>query len=578
MKTLKDLFQLSDKASKNLEKGILAVTLTNIVTLLSVVVVVNIFSEILRPLENEEISWNKMWLMLGLGVVLAIINYFAARNDYRKTYVSCYTAAEDSRLRIAETVRKFPMSIFNSKSLAEFTTNIMGDCASIEHSLSHIVPPLIADAISATIVCICLIFFDWRMALSIFCTLPISFLIIYFGKKLQKKLSTKQLGDKLKASEKIQEYLEGIKLIKSCNLAGTKSVELEKALRNLKDSSINLEMKSGVVISVAQFIIQAGIGITVFVGTNLFTGGDIKLLPLLLSLVVVCRVYGPILSILTLLPMLEHTLVSTRRIKELLQVKTMEGEDSLPESCDIELENVTFAYEKTNVINNLSLKIPEGKVTALVGPSGSGKSTLTKLIARFWDVDEGKIKIGGKDIKNIEPENLMSLFSIVFQNVTLFNDTVLNNIRIGNVNASDEEVLRAAKLAQCDEFIQKMPEGYNTVLGENGNTLSGGERQRISIARAILKDAPIILLDEATAALDPENEIHIQAAISSLVANKTVIVIAHKLSTIVDVDNILVLDKGELAESGTHQQLILRNGLYARLYNLQEDSKKWKIA
>jgi len=416
------------------------------------------------------------------------------------------------------------------------------------------------------------------MAVSIFCTLPISFLIILANKKLQKKLSQRQLTDKLKASEKIQEYLEGIKLIKSYNLAGNKSVELEKALRSLKDSSINLEMKTGVVISVAQFVLQAGIGITVFVGTNLFTGGSIALLPMLLSLVVVCRVYGPILSILTLLPMLEHTLVSTRRIKELLAIKPMTGEETLPDAYDISLENVTFAYEKTKVINNLSLEIPEGKVTALVGPSGSGKSTLTKLIARFWDVDAGRICIGGKDIKNIDPENLMSLFSIVFQDVTLFNDTVLNNIRIGNVNASDEEVMRAAKLAQCDEFIQKMPEGYNTVLGENGNTLSGGERQRISIARAILKDAPIILLDEATAALDPENEIHIQAAISSLVEGKTVIVIAHKLSTIVDVDNILVLDKGELAESGTHTQLLLRNGLYARLYNLQEDSKKWKIA
>ena len=577
MKKLQYLFQLSDNATKNLHKGILAVALTNIITLLSVVVVVNIFTEILKPLDGKTVSWTNMWIMFGVGIVFMVLNFLAAKNDYRKTYVSCYTAAEDSRIRIAETVRHFPMNVFNSKSLAELTTNMMGDCASIEHSMSHIVPPLIANVISATIVCVCIIFFDWRMALSIFCTLPISFLIIFGSRKLQQKLSSKQVKDKLKASEKIQEYLEGIKIIKECNLGGAKFGELERVLRELKISSIKLEMKTGVIISVAQFVLQAGTGTTVFVGIHLFTGGKIELIPLLLSLTVVCRVYGPILSILTLLPMLFHTLVSTQRIRELFEIPLMDGEDKEINNFDIKFEDVSFGYEETEVIHNLSITIPEGKVTALVGPSGSGKSTMSRLMARFWDVNKGRISIGGVDIATVDPESLMNHMSFVFQDVTLFNDTVMNNIRIGNMNATDDMVREAARAAQCDGFINKLPNGYETILGENGSTLSGGERQRISIARAILKDAPIILLDEATAALDPENETEVQNAITRMIAGKTVVVIAHKLCTITDVDKIVVLDGGTVSESGTHEELMAKNGLYAKLYNIQEKSKKWEI-
>ncbi len=577
MKKIQELFQLSDNAAKNLQKGILAVTLTNIVTLLSVVVVVNIFTEILRPLDGGVVSWTNLWMMFGVGIVLMILNFLASKNDYRKTYVSCYTAAEDSRIRIAETVRRFPMNVFQSKSVAELTTNMMGDCASIEHSMSHIVPPLIANIISATIVCICIIFFDWRMALSIFGTLPISFLIILGSRKLQQKLSGRQVQDKLRASEKLQEYLEGIKVIKECNLGGTKFSELEKVFCNLKNSSIKMEMKTGVIISVAQFVLQAGIGITVFVGIHLFLGEKIELLPLLLSLTVVCRVYGPILSILTLLPMLFHTLVSTQHIKELFEIPLMDGEEKEIKNFNIQFENVSFGYEDTEVVQNLSVTIPEGKVTALVGSSGSGKSTMSKLIARFWDVKKGKIYIGGIDISTVAPECLMNNMSFVFQDVTLFHDTVMNNIRIGNMNATDEMVKEAAVAAQCDKFINKLPNGYETILGENGSTLSGGERQRISIARAILKDAPIILLDEATAALDPENETEVQKAISELIVGKTVIVIAHKLCTITDVDKIIVLDNGTIYETGTHEELMKKNGLYAKLFNIQEKSKEWEI-
>lgn len=311
MMNLKEMFQLSDRGAKDLKKGIFACTLTNLSLMLSVVITVQIFWEVLTPLTGGAVSWSKMWMLFGAGVVAVVIHFLCCKNDYRKTYVSCYTAAEDSRIRIAELVRKFPMSVFNNKDLTELTTNMMGDCASIEHSMSHIVPPLMANAISCTLICICVMFFDWRMGLSIFCTLPISFLIIFGSRKAQERGSQRQVKAKLKASEEEQEYLEGIRIIKSCHLDGERFSKLNDALKDLKKQSIHMELGTSVFISIAQFVLQAGIGITVFVGVHLLTGGSITILPLLLSLVIVCRMYGPILTILTLLPMLFHTLVST---------------------------------------------------------------------------------------------------------------------------------------------------------------------------------------------------------------------------------------------------------------------------
>ncbi|MDO4338461.1 MAG: ABC transporter ATP-binding protein [Eubacteriales bacterium] len=578
MTSLKEMFQLSDRGAKDLKKGILACTLTNLSLILSVAVTVQIFIEVLKPLSGGEISWSRMWLLLAAGALSAVINFLCCKNDYRKTYVSCYTAAEDSRIRIAELVRKFPMSVFNDKDLTELTTNMMGDCASIEHSMSHIVPPLMANGISCTLICICIMLFDWRMGLSIFCTLPLSFLIILGSRKVQEKASRKQVDAKLKASEEEQEYLDGIKIIKSCHLDGEKYSSLNHALKALKQESIRMELGTSVFISVAQFVLQAGIGITVFVGVHLLTGGSITILPLLLSLVIVCRLYGPILTILTLLPMLFHTLVSTQRMRELASIPIMEGKADVPiENYEISFEDVSFAYNKEPVLENVTVKIPEGKITALVGPSGSGKSTMSRLIARFWDVNSGKITVGGVDVKTLDPEYLMGYMSFVFQDVILFNDTILNNIRIGNMDATDEQVIAAAKAACCDEFVQKLPDGYNTMLGENGSTLSGGERQRISIARALLKDAPIILLDEATASLDPENEVLIQEAISRLITGKTVLVIAHRLRTIVDADQIIVLENGHVAECGSHNELVERPGTYRKLYEIQTKSQKWAV-
>ena len=329
--------------------------------------------------------------------------------------------------------------------------------------------------------------------------------------------------------------------------------------------------------SSASMILQAGIGITIFVGTILLTSGLIELLPLLMFLLMVTRIYGPILAILANLSSLLNLNVVTSRMRTLLTTPVMDGDGKTVPNCDIELSHVTFAYNQEDVIKDVSCKIPQGSVTALVGPSGSGKSTISKLIARFWDVQKGKITVGGKDIKSMEPESLMSYMSFVFQDVTLFNDTVMNNIRLGNPNATDDQVIAAAKAAYCDEFVREMPDGYQTVLGENGSTLSGGERQRISIARAVLKNAPIILLDEATASLYPENEFLVQKAIAKLVEGKTVIMIAHRLRTVVDADQILVLDNGRLVEHGTHDELMKKNGLYHKLFHVQQASLGWAV-
>ena len=352
---------------------------------------------------------------------------------------------------------------------------------------------------------------------------------------------------------------------------------LDKALLAMKKIAIKVEMAVGVFMSSASMILQAGIGITIFVGAILLTQGQIELLPLLMFLLMVTRIYGPILAILANLSSLLNLNVVTSRMRTLLTTPAMDGEGKTVPNCDIELSHVTFAYNQEDVIKDVSCKIPQGSVTALVGPSGSGKSTISKLIARFWDVQQGKITVGGKDIKSMEPESLMSYMSFVFQDVTLFNDTVMNNIRLGNPNATDNQVIAAAKAAYCDEFVREMPDGYQTVLGENGNTLSGGERQRISIARALLKNAPIILLDEATASLDSENEVLVQKAIARLVEGKTVIMIAHRLRTVVDADQILVLDNGRLVEHGTHDELMKKNGLYHKLFHIQQESLGWAV-
>ena len=578
MNKLKAMMQLSDKGYSNLKKATFACIVTNFAMMLPPAVTTVIFAELLKPLMNERIDWNRMWFLLGAGILCFGLVYLASWNDYKQTYINSYLEVESTRVGLAEKIRQLPMSFFNSKDLTELTSNLIADCSTLEQVLSHVVPQITANAISITLICVGLAFFDWRMALALFCTMPISFMVIFFSRRVQERLSNKQIDSKLEAARQVQEYIEGIKIIKSCNMEGEKAKELKAALLKMKKMAIRMELVTGVFVTGAQMILQSGIGITVFVGTSLLTRAEIGLIPLLMFFLFVLRIYGPILTELTLLPELFYYLQSIKRMRALNAVEIQKGRSdiSIPHS-NIVFEQVSFGYNEKEVLHEVSLSIPEKKITAIVGPSGSGKSTIARLAARFWEVNKGRITVGGVDISTLEPEYLMEQMSFVFQDVVLFNDTIYNNIRIGNMEASREEILAAAKAACCDEFVKRMPEGYDTLLGENGSTVSGGERQRISIARALLKNAPIILMDEATASLDPENEELIQRAISCLIKDKTVLVIAHRLRTVAGADKIIVLNEGRVVEEGKHEELLARQGLYKKLYQLQQDSMEWAV-
>lgn len=569
MRSLKERLLLTDQGYKDLKRAIAACTFTNITLMLPFMITVMIFRELLLGITNGGLQTKNIICLWALGIIAAIIVFFASKNDYRKTYIASYRESNKTRENIAEHLIRLPMSFFNTRDLTEITANMMSDCSSMESMLSSTIPPLIANIISATLTCVMLAFFDWRLALCVFVTIPVAFLIILLSKKRQKALFAGQEEAKLDASARIQEYLEGIKIIKACNISGERFNVLNNALLKLKKISVKVELAVGVFMSSASMILQSGIGITVFVGVNLLISGKTDLLTLLMFLLMVTRIYGPFLAILGQLSTLLHLDTVTERMRILEKSEVMTGTDTSVCDGNIELNNVSFAYNTERVIDDVSLKIKEGTINAFVGPSGSGKSTLAKLIARFWDVGSGSIRYGGKDLRSLKPEAIMKDMAFVFQDVTLFNDTVMNNIRMGNESASDEDVMNAAKAAFCDEFISRLPDGYDTVLGENGGTLSGGERQRISIARALLKNAKIILLDEATASLDPENEYYVQQAIAELVKGKTVIMIAHRLKTVADADRIFVLSDGKLVQEGTHKELISKEGLYKTLYTFQ---------
>ena len=578
MRKLQKYFLLSEQGYTHLKKGIFACTLTNLAMMIPFMGTILLITELLKPLFTQTINPTLLWVYFGVAILGAVLIYFASRNDYENTYVSAYKESEKARLKAMEQIRKLPMSVFNTKNLSELTTNIMSDAEVSEHTMSHIVPQLIANCISISIICILMTIADWRLSLSIFFSVPLSLGMIYLAKKLNDYLGARFVTRKLKASNEVQEYIDGMKVIKACNLDGEKAINLKNALKDLKDMSIKYEFSTGVIVSGSQVLLQVGIGVTVLVGVNLLIAGSIDFLTLLAFLLIVTRIYAPVITILVLLPELLYHTLALEKTKKLMAITIMEGsQDVVFDNFDISFNNVGFKYNDEDTLKEITTLIKEGEVTALVGPSGSGKTTMTKLIARFWDTNEGTVTIGGNDIKRVDPEYLLKYISFVFQDVILFQDTIYNNILIGNKNATEEEVMAAAKAARCDEFVSRLKDGYNTKVGENGATLSGGERQRISIARAILKNAPIILLDEATASIDPGNEAAIQEALSILMEGKTVVVIAHRLHTVIDCDKIIVLDKGLLVEEGTHSQLLENKGLYARLFEIQGEGARWTI-
>ena len=578
MKMFRNSLLLDKSAEKGLRNAAVACFFTSLSLMIPFMITIRLFIEILKPLTGGDVSWNKIWILFGIGIIAFIAVFLFSKHDYMKTYVSSYNQSEATRLRVAEQMRKLPMSFFNVRDLSELSSNIMTDCTNIETATSNIVPQLLANVASSAFVLICLAFFDWRMALAIFAMLPLAGLIFWVSRKLQSRLFSKHISAKLTAEKQSQEYLDGIKVIRSCNLGGEKYKKLDDAYTELRSAAIRIELVSGSIMALSSMLLRSGIGVTAFVGVHLLTAGRIDFLIVLMFLLIASRIYGPILTVLTLLPDILYLKISTKRLRALMESEAMTGETSTPiENTDISFDNVSFAYGEEPVLDGVDFTAKTEQITALVGPSGSGKSTISKLAARFWDTDGGTVSVGGIDVKELDPEYLMQHFAFVFQEVILFNDTIENNIRIGKPNASEKEIKSAAKAACCDEFIERLPDGYKTMLGENGATLSGGERQRISIARALLKDAPVVILDEATASLDPENEVFVQQAINQLVAGKTVLVIAHRLRTVLHADHIVVLDRGKVVEQGKGEELLARSGLFSKMYHTQQDNCGWRV-
>ena len=470
------------------------------------------------------------------------------------------------------------MSFFNRRDTTDVADRIMGDVTAQESMLSSTLPQLIAGIVSTVVICVMLAFFDWRLACCVMVTLPLSAGVIALSRRHQSRLFERQNRVRLDALARVQDYLEGIKDMRACRAVGKDSAAMEQAMLELKRVTMRVELAVDVSVSLASAILRSGVGLTACVGAVLLASGGVDFMVLLMFLLIVSRVYGPILALVSQLPNLLNLSTKTARIKAVMDEPEARGSASADvPGHDLSFQGVRFGYGDEEVLHGVSFDAQEGRVTALVGPSGSGKSTCAQLAAKFWEPDSGRILCSGKDIAGFSEESWLAHVSIVFQDVVLFDDTVANNIRIGREGASDEEVAEAARAAHCLEFIERLPQGFDTVLGENGASLSGGERQRLSIARALLKDAPVVLLDEATASLDPENETLIQRAVGTLCAGKTVIVIAHRLRTVANADKIVVLDSGRVAEEGNHKTLLAEDGLYARLWRLQQESSSWTV-
>ena len=520
-----------------------------------------------------------LWIYIVGMVAAVLLILFSYRWVYGATYYATYKESSVRRISLAEKLRKLPLSFFGKRDLSDLTTTIMADCTTLEQSFSHWIPEFFGSMISTVIIAVCLFIFDWRMALAALWVLPVSLAIVAFSGKVQNYFTRRQTEAKLAVADGIQEALETMRDLKSNNAEEKYLKGLDKKIDLQEKRMIASELGGALFVVPAGMILKLGIGTVALVGGMLLANNAITVLTFFMYLLVVSRLYDPLSSSLQNLAAIISTNIPIERMNEIENYPVQPGTAELRKhGYDIVFDNVSFAYNTgEQVLSGVSFTAKQGEVTALIGPSGGGKSTAAKLAARFWDADSGKITLGGTDVKTVDPEKLLSAYSIVFQDVTLFNNTVMENIRIGRQGATDEEVLAAAREAQCDEFVEKLPEGYQTMIGENGSALSGGERQRISIARALLKDSPVILLDEATASLDAENETHIQRAISRLVKGKTVLIIAHRMRTVEGADKLVLLKDGKVAEQGSPEELLAKGGIYAKMCQLQQQSGEWRI-
>ena len=576
---LQHVFALSEQGARDLVKAVLWCFVCNLSLMLPIGVIMAAVMHLLDVLDGKTAVMDGFWYYTLGGAALLVLLFVLHWYQYASLYLATYKESANRRVSLAETLRRLPLSFFGKRDLSDLTSTMISDCSSLDQLFSHYVPQLFASIFSTLVIGVMMLCCDWRMALAVLWVVPVAVLLTAGSKKLQDSFGTKSILSKRAVTDCIQEGLETIRDIKSCNREEHYLSELEDRLGKMERGCINSELATGVFVCSAQAFLRIGLATTVLTGGALLLSGELSVLFFIGFLFAAARLYDPLGLVLQNIAAVFNAKLQIERMRSILEQPVQQGsEDFCPKNYDIAFENVSFAYrEDEGVLENVSFTAKQGQVTALIGPSGGGKSTACKLAARFWDVNSGRVMLGGVDISTVEPEALLRHYAMVFQDVVLFRDTVMENIRLGRRNASDEEVLAAARAARCDEFIRKLPQGYQTVIGENGSTLSGGERQRISIARALLKDAPVILLDEATASLDVENESAVQAALSRLLRGKTVLVIAHRMRTVAGADNIVVLENGRVTQQGSPAELMERGGTYRRMVELQRESAEWKL-
>ena len=574
---LRRKYALTEQGLKNTKKGALWTVIVNLTVMCGIGILYLLMTAFMDTL-NDGVPLPGAGMFISLTVIFVILSLVTHVQQYRTTYGLVYNEVRTTRLTLAERLRRLPLGYFGKRDLADLTETLMGDVNRMEHVWSHVLGYLYGSYISTALIAVCLVFYDWKLTIACLWGVPVAFILLFGSRKMTEKAAERTKAAAIRVSDGIQEALENVREIRASN---REEFYLEKLNRKIDDHErimIKGELSTGLFINGASVIMRLGVATTILAGVGEILSGDIDFMMLFLFLMVITRVYAPFDQSLALIAEMFVSQVSADRINEIYSTPLAEGAERFePEGHDIVFEHVSFAYDEKKVLDDVSFTAAEGEVTALVGPSGSGKSTCAKLAARLWDIDEGTIKVGGVDISTVDPEVLLTDYSVVFQDVVLFDDTVMENIRLGKHGASDEEVLAAAKAANCDEFVERLPEGYNTSIGENGAKLSGGERQRISIARALLKDAPIILLDEATASLDVENETKVQGALSRLLRGKTVLVIAHRMRTVEAADKIIVLKEGRVAEEGTPADLMKKGGIFERMVELQKQSAGWKL-
>lgn len=577
---LRNLFALTEQGAKDMKKGIIASIFSSLSLMFPMGLLLMLVMQLLQPLLGIEADGPSLKLYSVLCIGLLIIIFLTHYVQYRCTYIAAYAESAQRRIGLAEKLRTLPLSFFGKRDLSDLTTTMMSDCSDLERVFAYTIPQIFGTAISCLIVCLCLFFIDWRMALAILSPFILAIIVLIGSKQLQNRMDLKKMQSKLDAADSIQEFLESIRDLQANNQEEEYLAGLDQKLEKIVHTSIRYEMTSGLMITSAQMILRFGFPVTVLVGTLLLSRGHLSLFLFLMFLVTASRIYDPLSGVMMQLSEIFNAMLQLQRMKAIEKEPEQTGTTQYStKGYDISFSHVGFSYQDgEDVLTDVTFTAKQGEVTALVGPSGGGKSTTAKLAARFWDIQKGSITIGGTDISKIDPETLLKDYAIVFQDVVLFNDTIMGNIRLGRKDATNEEILAAARAAQCDEFVQQLPEGYQTVVGENGSTLSGGERQRISIARALLKNAPVVLLDEATASLDVENETSLQTALSALLKEKTVLIIAHRMRTVMGADHVVVLADGHVAEEGTPKQLLDQGRIFRHMVELQQESSNWKIS